>query len=258
MNIAVCFKQVPDTTVVKRIVPETMWLDRDVQCVPNPFDEYAVEEALRLVEKHGGSVTAVCIGPTKAMESMRRVLSMGVERGILVSDDALAGSDSLGTARALAAALHSEPFDLIISGIESTDARTGIMPARVAELLGLPQLTFARKVTVADGKVTVERQTDEGAVIAEAALPVFVTVVKGINEPRYPSLKNIMGAKKKEVKQFTLAQLGLDPATVGKAGAHVQVVALAYPEPRKVGEVVQAEGRGGTLIADFLERAKVI
>ncbi|MDA8217655.1 MAG: electron transfer flavoprotein subunit beta/FixA family protein, partial [Dehalococcoidales bacterium] len=219
MNIAVCVKQVPDTTVVKRIDPSTMRLDRSVQAVPNPFDEYAVEEALRLVDRHGGSVTAVCVGPATAAESLRRVLAMGVERAILATDPALVGSDTLGTARALAAALRTQNFDLILCGVESTDARTGVVPARVAGLLGLPQLTFARKVEVADGKVTIERQSDDGGLIVEAALPALVSVVKGINEPRYPSLKGIMAAKKKEIKQMAVSELGLAPAEVGAAGA---------------------------------------
>ncbi len=258
MNIAVCFKQVPDTTVVKRIVPATLRLDRAVQAVPNPFDEYAVEEGLRLVEKHGGSVVAVCVGPASAMDSMRRVLSMGVERGILVSDPALAGSDTLGTARALAAALRSEPFDLILCGQESTDTRTGVLAARTAELLGLPQLTWARKVEVADGKVKIERQSDDGALLVEAGLPAVVSVVKGINEPRYPSLKGIMAAKRKEVKILDLAALGLSAGEVGEAGAKVKVLSLAYPEARQTGQVLRAEGQGGKLIADYLEKIKVL
>lgn len=258
MNIAVCVKQVPDTTVVKRIDPSSFRLDRDVQAVPNPFDEYAVEEALRLVEKHGGTVTAVCVGPPKAAESLRRVLAMGVDRALLATDPALAGSDTLGTARALAAALKSESFDLVLCGQESTDARTGVVPARVAELAGLPQLTYARKVEVEAGTIRVERQTDDGSVIVEAALPALVSVLKGISEPRYPTLKGIMAAKKKEIKELDLRALGLAAGQVGEAGAGVKVVSLAYPEARKSGQVVKAEGRGGAIIADFLERVKVI
>lgn len=258
MNIAVCVKQVPDTTVVKRIDPTSLRLDRDVQVVPNPFDEYAVEEALRLVEKHGGTVTAVCVGPPKAVDSLRRILAMGAERALHVVDPALAGSDTLGTARALAAALKSEPFDLILCGQESTDARTGVVPSRTAELLGLAQLTYARKVEVEGGKVTVERQTDDGSVLAETALPALVTVLKGINEPRYPSLKGIMAAKKKEIKQLDLAALPLGSDQVGEAGARVKVLSLDFPEARKSGQVVKADGHGGTLIADYLEKAKVI
>ncbi|MHB1005516.1 MAG: electron transfer flavoprotein subunit beta/FixA family protein [Chloroflexota bacterium] len=258
MNIAVCVKQVPDTTVVKEIDADSLRLDRDVAAVANPFDEYAVEEALRLVEKHGGTVTAVCVGPPKAAEQLRRVLAMGVDRAILASDPALAGSDTLGTARALAAALRSEPFDLILCGPESTDARTGVVPSRLAELLGLAQLTYARKVEVAEGKVTIERTTDDGSVIVAAALPALVTVLKGINEPRYPTLKGIMGAKKKELKEMSLAPLGLEATQVGAAGARARVLSLAYPAARRVGQVVRAEGHGGEIIADFLEKAKVI
>lgn len=258
MKIAVCFKQVPDTTVVKRIDPATMRLDRAVQAVPNPFDEYAVEEALRLVEAQGGEVVAVCVGPASAMDSMRRVLSMGVDRGILVSDPALAGSDTLGTARALAAGLRSEQFDLVLFGQESTDTRTGVMAGRTAELLGLPQLTWARKLEVADGVARIERQSDEGGVNVEARLPVVVSVVKGINEPRYPSLKGIMAAKKKEVKELGLAATGLAADQVGEAGAKVKVLELAYPEARQTGQVVRAEGQGGKIIADYLAKIKVI
>lgn len=258
MNVAVCVKQVPDTTVTKSIKPDTLRLEREVQAVPNPFDEYAVEEALRIAEARGGTVTAVCVGPAKAQESLRRVFAMGVEKGILVADDALAGSDTLGTARALASALRTEPFDLIICGQQSTDAMTGIVPGRVAELLGLPQLTYARKVTVGEGKVTIERQTDEGALVVEAPTPVLITVVKGLNEPRYPSLKGIMAAKKKEIKQYDLAALGLSAADVGRAGARTEVLELAYAPARQAGTVVKAEGRGGQLIAEFLEKARLI
>jgi electron transfer flavoprotein beta subunit len=176
----------------------------------------------------------------------------------LATDPAIGGSDTLGTARALAAALKSEAFDLVLCGQESTDARTGVVPARVAELVGLPQLTYARKVEVADGKVTVERQTDDGSVIVEAALPALVSVLKGINEPRYPALKGIMAAKRKEIKELNLGALGLSPDQVGEAGAGVKVLSLAYPEARQSGQVVKAEGRGGEIIADYLERAKVI
>ncbi|MCL5110452.1 MAG: electron transfer flavoprotein subunit beta/FixA family protein [Chloroflexi bacterium] len=258
MNIVVCVKQVPDTTVTKTIDPSRLRLEREVQAVPNPFDEYAVEEALRLVEKHGGSVVAICVGAPQAQDALRRVFAMGVERGILVSDPALAGSDTLGTARALAAALHGEPFDLVICGQQSTDATTGVVPARLAALLGLPQVTHARKVALEGQRLAVERQSDEGSLLVEVPLPALVSVVKGINEPRYPSLRGIMAAKKKEIKQLDLAALGLAGSEVGVAGARTRVVALASAPARQAGTVRKAEGKGGVLIADFLEKARLI
>lgn len=258
MKIAVCIKHVPDTTVDKVIDPSSLRLDRAVAAVPNPFDEYAVEEALRLVENLGGTVVGVCVGPEKAADSLRRVLAMGIERACLVTDTAIGGSDTLGTARVLAAVLKREQFDLILCGQESTDARTGVVPARLAEELGLPQITYARKIEVEGDRLRVERQTDEGAVLVEATLPALVTVVKGINEPRYPSLKGIMAAKKKEISRFDLASLGLSPELVGEAGARVKVLSLAFPEARQGGRIVKADGNGGRIIADYLEQAAAL
>ncbi len=254
MKIVVCIKQVPDTTVVKRLDPQTMRLDREVVAVPNPFDEYAVEAALQLVEQHGGSVVAVCLGPAKASESLRRVLAMGVERAILVTDPGLAGADTQVTAAALAAALKQEEFDLVLCGQESTDARTGVVPARLAEFLGLPQVTFVRQLAVEGGTVKAERLGDGAAFKVEAPLPCLVSVLKGINEPRYPALKGIMAAKKKEIREVPLASLANDLPLQPQ----VEMLSLQFPEARASGQVLEAGGRGGQLIADYLQTAKII
>src|SRR5690242_16172838 len=192
MNIVVCVKQVPDTWAEKRLSADDKTVDREgVDGVMNELDEYAVEEALRIKEAQGGEVTVLTMGPDRATETIRKALSMGADKGIHVTDDALHGSDAIQTAKALAKALGTVEWDLVIAGSESTDARMSVLPAMLSELLGVPQLTRARKVTIDGAKVTVERQTDVGYDVVEGATPAVISVVEKINEPRYPSFKGI-------------------------------------------------------------------
>ncbi len=256
MRIAVCVKQIPDPNAPGRLDPTTLRLQREgVEAVLDPGDEHAVEEGLRIAEKAGGSVTAVCMGPPRALEAIRRALAMGAERGILITDAALAGADALATAKALAGALREEHADLVICGTESTDGYSGIVPQQLAELLGLPHLTFAKSLTVDGGCARINRQSDEGYDVAEAPLPVVVTVTGGINEPRYPSLRGIMAAKNKEVRQLGLADLGLDAQQVAP---RQRVVSVQAAEERTAGEVIQDGKEGARRIADLLVQAKVL
>lgn len=259
MNVYVCVKQVPDPNAPGKIDPVAKRLVREgVEQVMDPWDEYGVEAGLQLVEQHGGAVTVISMGPERAKEAMRKALAMGAERGVLISDPALAGSDALATARALAAAIKRESPDIVICGTESSDGSTGLMPGMLAELLGWPQLTFAKKLVVQDGKATIHRQTEVGYQVVEAPLPVVVTVTGGINEPRYPSLKGIMTAKRKEIVELNVGALGLRADQVGSAGAKEQVLDLAKPEERQAGTIVSDEGEGGKQIADFLQQRRFI
>jgi electron transfer flavoprotein beta subunit len=261
MKIVVCVKQVPDTASEKRLRPDTLTVDRDaVDAVMNEMDEFAVEEALRLTEQHGGEVTVLTMGPEGATATVRKALSMGADAGIQLTDDALAGSDTLATSYALAQALGTTEYDLVILGCEASDARTSMVPAMLAEHLGLPQLTFARKVEVdPEAKtVRVERLTDYGHDVVEAALPAVVSVVEKINEPRYPSFKGIMAAKKKPVATLAAADAGIDTGRVGQAAAATSVVDAAERPPRGKGVIVPDEGDGGTKLAEFLTTQKFI
>lgn len=259
MKIVVCIKQVPDTWAEKRLNPADNTLDRvGIDMVLNDLDEYAVEEALRLVEAHGGEITLLTVGPEKAGEAIRKALSMGADAGIHVSDEAMHGSDVFATAAVLAAALRGREFDLILFGSESTDARMAIVPALVAEHLGLPQLTFAGKVEVTGTNVRVERIADYGYDVLEADLPAVVSVVDKINEPRYPSFKGIMAAKKKPVETLTLSDLGIAASDVGAAAARSAVDSFALRPARSAGVKVVDDGTGGQQIAEFLVGQKFI
>jgi electron transfer flavoprotein beta subunit len=259
MNIVVCVKQVPDTWAEKRLDPTDKTVDRaGVDGVMNEIDEYAVEEALRLKEAHGGEVTVLTMGPAKAVETIRKALSMGADKAVHVSDDALHGTDALGTSHALAKALGTLEWDLVIAGSESTDARMSVVPAMLAEQLGVPQLTMARKLTVDGGTIRIERQTDTGYDVVEAATPAVVSVVEKINEPRYPSFKGIMAAKSKPLTTLTVADAGIDAAQVGLDGSKTEVVEFAARPPRESGTIVKDEGDGGTKLAEFLQSQKFI
>jgi electron transfer flavoprotein beta subunit len=261
MNIVVCVKQVPDTASERTLRPSDNTLDREAaDGLINELDEYAIEEGLRLAEAHGGEVTILSMGPERASESIRKALSMGADKAVHLIDDALAGSDALGTSAALAAVLSRTGFDLVILGSESTDARMGVMAAMLAERLGVPQLSLASKVEVeVDGNaISVNRQTDYGYDRVQASLPAVVSVVEKINEPRYPSFKGIMAAKKKPVETLSLADIGVDPGQVGLAGAATEVVSFASRPPRQAGTVIKDEGDGGVKAAEFLAAGKFI
>ena len=243
LNIVVCVKQVPDTAV-ERTLTSAGTLDRaSLDGLINELDEYAIEEGLKIAEAHGGEVT---------------VLSMGADKAVHVSDEALAGSDALATSLVLAAAVRSAGFDLVICGSESTDARTGVVPAMLAERLGVPQLTLASKVEISGTGVTVRRVSDEGYEVVTGSLPAVVSVVEKINEPRYPSFKGIMAAKKKPVQVLSLADLSVDPGAVGLANAATVVADFAVRPARAAGEIVTDEGDGGVKAAAFLAGRKFI
>jgi electron transfer flavoprotein beta subunit len=254
LNSVVCVKHIPDPNVPGEMDGDVLKRD-GVQGVLDPGDEFGVEAALLLKEAHGGEVTVVSMGPEPAQEAVRRALSMGADRSILVTDDALRGADALITARVLAAAIKRVEYDIVIAGVESTDGYTGTMPSSLAEFLGLPQLTFANAVEVEDGVVSVHRQTSSGYHVVECSLPALVTVTAGVNEPRYPSFKGIMAAKKKPQEQLSLADLGLD---AGQLSSDQRVEELTSEEERRAGEVVADDGQGASRIADFLKAAKII
>ncbi len=259
MKIAVCVKQVPDTWAEKKLKADTSTLDREsADSVLNELDEYAVEQALQLVEANGGEVVIVTMGPERAAQTLRKAISMGADAGIHIVDDNLAGSDAIATSAVLAKALAGRDFDLILFGSESTDARMSVIPAMVAERLGLAQVTFAQKVEITGTTLTAERVTDYGFDTLTTSLPAVVSVVEKINEPRYPSFKGIMAAKKKPVDTLTIADLGLDTAAVGAAAAWSCVVDFAARPPKAAGVVVTDEGSGGIAIAEYLASAKFI
>ena len=254
MNIVVCVKHIPDPNLPGEM--DGVRLKREgVQGVLDPGDEFGVEAGLQIKEAHGGEVTLVSMGPAGAMEAIRRALSMGADKGILVTDDTLQGADALVTARVLAAAIKRGEFDLVIAGVESTDGYTGAAPAMVAELLDIPMVTFVKGFESTDGALRVKRQTADGYHVVECSIPALVTVTAGVNEPRYASFKGIMAAKKKPVEQLSAADLGLsgDDLTVRQT-----VTKLEAAEERKAGEVVEDDGTAAKRIADFLAEAKVI
>ncbi|MFJ2030203.1 electron transfer flavoprotein subunit beta/FixA family protein [Streptosporangium sp. NPDC087985] len=261
MNIVVCVKQVPDTATERKLRSDDKTLDRDAaDGVINELCEYAVEEALRLKEAHGGeaTVTVLTMGPDKAADTIRKALAMGADKAVHLVDDALHGSDALGTSYALAQTLKKIGFDLVVLGSESTDARTGVLAAMLAERLGVPQLTFANKVEVDGGAITIQRVTDYGYDRVEASLPAVVSVVEKINEPRYPSFKGIMAAKKKPVEKLGVADADIDVSKVGLAGSWSEVADFAVAPPRAAGTIVKDEGDGGVKTADFLASKKFV
>ena len=259
MNIVVLVKQVPDTWAERKLNDSDKTLDRaSVDVVMNEIDEYAVEEALRIKEARGGEVTILTMGPDRATETIRKALSMGADKAVHLVDDALAGSDAVQTSAALAKALEGLEYDLVIAGSEATDSRMAVMGALLAERLGRPQLTGARKLTVEGGKATIEKLTDNGYAVVEAATPAIVSVVEKINEPRYPSFKGIMAAKSKPLEVKSLSDIGLDAAAVGLANAPSQVVSFANKPPRQAGQVVKDEGDGGMKVAEFLASQKFV
>ena len=254
MNIVVCVKHIPDPNVPGEM--DGHRLKRDgVQGVLDPGDEFGVEAGLQIKEALGGEVTLVSMGPAAAQEAVKRGLSMGADKGVMITDDSLQGADALVTARVLAAAIKKNEFDLVIAGVESTDGYTGTLAATLAELLDVPQVTFAKDIEASDGSVKVQRQTADGYHMVESPLPAVLSVTAGVNEPRYASFKGIMAAKKKPVEQLSLADLGL----AGDEVAVKQSIADLTPaEERKAGEVIEDDGTGAARIADFLKEAKVI
>ena len=261
MNIVVLVKQVPDTYSERKLNPSDGVLDRDAtDAVLDEINERAVEAALVLKEANDGSeVTVLTMGPDRATDAIRKALSMGADKAVHLSDEALAGSDAITTAKALAKAIGTVgDVDLVIAGNEASDGRGGAMAAMVAELMGLPALTHAREITVEGTAVTVKRETDDGITMLSADLPAVISVGEKINEPRYPSFKGIMAAKKKPVSTITLADAGIDASEVGLANALSAVTSAAPKPPKAAGEKIEDEGDAGSKIAAFLVSQKLI
>lgn len=260
MNIVVLVKQVPDTWSERKLSDADHTLDRDAaDAVIDEINERAVEEALKIKEAGEAEVTVVTMGPDRATDAIRKALSMGADKAVHVCDEALHGSCAVQTAKVLAQAIGTVgDVDLIIGGNESTDGTVGAVPSMIAELLGLPDLTHARKVVVDGRTVTVERETDDAVTVLQADLPAVISVNEKINEPRYPSFKGIMAAKKKPVYTLSLGDVGMAPSEVGLAGALSTVIESSPRPPRVAGQVVTDEGDGGIKLAEYLIGQKLI
>jgi electron transfer flavoprotein beta subunit len=258
MKIAVCVKQVPDATVHKKLDPQTKRLDRSGEGALNPTDLNAVEEAIRIKEAQSGEVVLVSMGPAKAVDSLRKALAMGADRAVLISDDAAAGSDLVGTSRALGAALERESADLVLFGQASNDGDGAVLWAAVAERLGRPVISQAAELGFEDGAVKGKRQTEHGYDTISAPLPAIVAVSDAINEPRYPSLKGIMGAKSKPQETVSAADLGLDGGSVGEGGSKTAVLEIGAPSSR--GDTVKLEDDGSApqKILDYVTERRLL
>ncbi len=261
MKVIVPVKRVPDTAGKKVIDPNDKTVDREQgESVLCPVNEFAIEEAVRLKEGAGAEVRVLLVGPETAQATVRKALSYGLDSAVQITDGGVAGSDALGTAKVIAAALKDEEFDLVIFGNQSTDARTCLVPAAVAEILGLPSLTYARKLEVDGDKVVVHREHEEGWDVVESSLPAVVSVVEAINEPRYPSFKGIMAAKSKPLDTKSLADLGETPEGVGAGAAAATMYEFAPRPPKEAGTMVEDEGDGAAAVklADWLQEKKFI
>ncbi|MYH76907.1 MAG: electron transfer flavoprotein subunit beta/FixA family protein [Acidimicrobiaceae bacterium] len=259
MKVVVCVKQIPDPADPGALDPETRTLRRNVKLILDESDSYGVEMALQLVDAAGeGSVHLVSMVPNDEVSGLRTALAMGADSATLISDEVLAGSDALGTSRVLAAAIERAEPDLVLAATESSDGYTGVVPAQVAELLGLPSVTFAKEIAVEGSAATVRRQTEAGADLVECPLPAVVSVTAGVVEPRYPSFRGIMQAKNKPVDQLKIADLGIAAERVGWAGAGQEITDVAEAPERAAGEVVVDEGDAHERIVAFLDELKVI
>ena len=259
MKIAVCAKEVPDPSAPKRIDPRTYRLDRSGEGVLNAFDTHALEEALRLKDTTGDAeVVILSMGPRGAIDSLRRGLAMGADRVVLVTDDAAAGSDLLATSRVLAEALAREEPDLILLGQQGADSDGAVLWAGLADRLRLPVISQAATLDVVDGRARSRRQTEYRHDVLEAPLPCVVAVSDAINEPRYPSLKGIMGAKKKPQELISLAELGVAPEEAGDSGSRTEVHAVGVPPPRGEGERLEDEGDAAEKILAYLTARKLL
>jgi electron transfer flavoprotein beta subunit len=252
LKIVVTVKQVPDPNSSLTLEADNT-LSREKEVVLDPGDECGVEEGLQLKEAHGGEVILISMGPERAKDAIRKGLSMGADRGVLITDPELAGADALLTARALAAAIKLEEADLVICSTESYDGSTGMVPPMLAELLGVPQLTFAKKVEVDGSNIKVHRQTGDGYEVVEASTPALITVTAGIAEPRYASLKGIMAARSKEIKQIGLGDLGIEKGEPAET-----IEGLADAAIRKAGAVIEDDGTAVDRIMQVLADAKVV
>ncbi|MFO7281587.1 MAG: electron transfer flavoprotein subunit beta/FixA family protein [Thermoanaerobacterales bacterium] len=258
MNVVVCAKQIPDPAEPGKLEADNT-LDRSGKLILDESDSYGVEMALQLVDAAGGGeVTLVSMAPNGETGGLRTALAMGADKAILVSDDALSGAGALDTAKVLAAAIKRAEPDLVLAGTESSDGYTGTVPEQIAALLGVSSITFAKHIEIDGETVKVHRQTEAGYDEVETTLPAVVSVTAGVVEPRYPSFKGIMAAKSKPVEQLTLADLGIDPSTVGAAGAGQEIVSVEDAPEREAGEIIEDDGEGHARIVAFLENLKVI
>jgi electron transfer flavoprotein beta subunit len=260
MNIVVCVKYVPDAQSDRTFNESDNTTDRvGVDGLLSELDEYAVEEALKIVEAGEGEVTVVTIGPDQAADALKKALQMGADKAVHVKDDAIHGSDAVATSLVLAEAVKKigSP-DLVITGMASTDGTMSVVPAMLAERLGLPQVTFASELTVDGSTVTIRRDGDAASETIVATLPALVSVTDQINEPRYPSFKGIMAAKKKPVEEWALADLGVDASQVGLDAAWTKVESFTKRPPREQGQIVTDDGDGGTKLAEFLSAQKFV
>ena len=255
MNVVVCVKQIPDPAVPGELTSDHRLKRDGAKAILDESDSYGVEMALQLVDKAGsGEVILVSMAPNGEVSGLRQALAMGAARAVLVSDDALAGADALTTSKVLAKAVErAGGADLVLAATESSDGYTGTVPAQIAELLGWPSLTFAKQVDIADGKVTIQRQTEAGYDVVEASLPAVVSVTAGVVEPRYPSFKGIMAAKSKPVDQVTAADLGVATGATGQ-----DITAVTQAPERQAGEKIEDDGTGFERVVAFLEDLKVI
>jgi electron transfer flavoprotein beta subunit len=259
MNVVVCVKQIPDPAAPATLDPDTHTLVRRGKLILDDSDSYGVEMGLQLVDAAGGGdVILLSMVPNGETSGLRTALAMGAAKAVLVSDEALAGTDALGTAKVLAAAIRRVEPDLVLAATESTDGYTGTTPVQVAELLGMPSVTFAKKVAVDGSTLKVDRQTEAGYDEVESPLPAVVTVTAGVVEPRYPSFKGIMAAKSKPIETLSVGDLGIDAAEVGSGGARQEIVEVRKAEERGAGEIVEDDGDGFRRIISFLEESKVI
>jgi electron transfer flavoprotein beta subunit len=258
MKIAVCVKQVPEGAT-KRIDPQTKRLDRAGEAGLNPFDTNAIEEALRLREAAGeGEIVLVSMGPERATEALRKGLAMGADRAVLVSDEAAAGSDLVATSAVLAKALEREGADLVLFGQQSSDADGAVLCAAVAERLRLPLVSQVSHLELTAGTIDAKRQTEFGYDHVGAPLPAVIAVSDAINEPRYPSLKGIMGAKSKPQESLTMADLSLGEAEVGEGGSRTEVRGLSEPPPRGETLKLEDDGSAAQKVVDLLAERKLI
>ena len=259
MNVVVCVKQIPDPAETGSLSQDTKCLDRSSKLILDESDSYGVEMALQLTEAAGGgTVSLVSMAPDGIVSGLQTALAMGPDSAVLVSDEALAGSDALSTAKVLAAAIARTEPDLVLAATESSDGYTGTVPEQIAGVMGLPSVTFAKEIEVSDGSVSVKRQTESGYDSVTCPLPCVVSVTAGVVEPRYPSFKGIMAAKSKPVDQVTLADLGIEPGEVGWAGAGQEIIEISEAEAREAGEKIVDEGDARERIIAFLEELKVI
>jgi electron transfer flavoprotein beta subunit len=259
MNIVVCVKYVPDATAERTFNADDSTVDRtSVDGLLSELDEYAVEEALKIRDANAGEVTVVTVGPEPASAAIRKSLQMGADRAVQVIDDAIHGSDAVATSLVLARALEKEEYDLVLCGMSSTDGSMGVVPAMLAERLGLPQVTLASEVTINGSTVTVQRDGDIATETVQATTPLVLSVTDQINEPRYPSFKGIMAAKKKPVETYSLTDLGLSGDEVGLASAWTRVDGLEARPPRSAGTIVKDQGEGAAKLVEFLAAQKFI